>query len=247
MPILFRPLEAAPESYAQDKESRFRRELENYLLRLSSEVNGASSAQATEASLASKREALILASHGVETYPGVEDLERSYCLASNTISVTTTGRSGLTYYWAKPTGWTLHTSDEWSESSGNFTYSGAFPASGSRVFRVTYAVGVSGWVSLTFWNFLVKVTKIPSGGAEADVAGSSVGGGAGYGGVSAFGVYFSSHSVSASTLVEIAPGDTLAFQYGSHVSTAGTYNTQFSTTNNGDGIVLSITPADIVS
>ena len=107
MPILFRPLESAPESYTREEETRFRRELENYLLRLSSEVNGASSAQSTEASLASKREALILASHGVETYPGREALERSYYLANWTRSdLSVVSRTGSTDDWIKPGGWT---------------------------------------------------------------------------------------------------------------------------------------------
>lgn len=68
MPVVFRPLPTAPSEYTQEGEERFRRELENYLLRLSSEVNGASSAQETEASLASKRESLLLATLGVTTY-----------------------------------------------------------------------------------------------------------------------------------------------------------------------------------
>ena len=147
MPILFRPLETAPEFYTRESEERFRRELENYLLRLSSEVNGASSAQSTEASLSSKRESLILSPTGEKTY-SVNDavpLERSYYMGTKTVASTTASMAGGgAEHWVTPTSWTARQADEWAESGGECAYSGAFPASGSRRFLVSYTSSFSG-------------------------------------------------------------------------------------------------------
>ena len=68
MPILFQPLPVAEDSYSRESESLFRRELENYLLQLSSVVNEASSASDGEASAASKRESLLAVPGGVVAY-----------------------------------------------------------------------------------------------------------------------------------------------------------------------------------
>lgn len=59
MPILFQPLKRADREYTRESEEIFRREVENYLLQLSSGVNDAASAMGTEASLASKREIFL--------------------------------------------------------------------------------------------------------------------------------------------------------------------------------------------
>lgn len=248
MPILFRPLVSAPESYDQDGESRFRRGLENYLLELSSEVNGASSAQSTESSLASKREALILAPHGVETYPGVEDLESSYFFANNSISFTdsTNSKNGLTEYWSKPTSWTSRQADEWAEdgTSGDFEYTGAFPSSGSRRFLVSYSFNVGGYTTRERWRMMGRVRKTPSGGSEADVPGS-IQSQLNYATVAFFAARLSSFQISCSVIVDVSIGDKISFYYGNYVDTAGTYNIQ--NTSQGDGVMLAIIPADLVS
>lgn len=67
MPILFQPLKRAAREYAREDEELFRREVENYLLQLSSGVNGAASAMGTEASLASKREIFLSPGVSVST------------------------------------------------------------------------------------------------------------------------------------------------------------------------------------
>jgi hypothetical protein len=68
MPIVYQPLPVAEGSYGRESEALFRRELENYLLRLSSAVNQALSASEGEASPASKRESLLAVPGGVVTY-----------------------------------------------------------------------------------------------------------------------------------------------------------------------------------
>ena len=65
MPVQFQPLPSADLEYSRDSESFFRREVENYLLRLSSAVNQALSASDGEASSASKRESLLAVPGGV--------------------------------------------------------------------------------------------------------------------------------------------------------------------------------------
>jgi len=57
--VQIQPLPLADNSYSQDGEDFFRREVERYLLLLSAEISGASSLFGTEASLASKRENFV--------------------------------------------------------------------------------------------------------------------------------------------------------------------------------------------
>ena len=244
MPILFRPLETAPEFYTRESEERFRRELENYLLRLSSEVNGASSAQSTEASLSSKRESLILSPTGEKTY-SVNDavpLERSYYMGTKTVASTTASMAGGgAEHWVTPTSWTARQADEWAESGGEFSYSGAFPASGSRRFLVSYTSSFSGYTTVLVWSMLARITKKPDGGSHAAVAGSSHKSNP-YGWF-AYIVYNQAHRLSCSSIVEIESGDVISFQYGNTVSGGGTPSITRATS--GDGIVLTIIPADI--
>ena len=68
MPLLFQPLPSPAPDYDKESESLFRRELENYLLRLSSAVNAVSSASEGEASAASKRESLLAVPGGAVIY-----------------------------------------------------------------------------------------------------------------------------------------------------------------------------------
>ena len=68
MGVKFNPLPTAPESYDRSQEDIFRRDLENYLLLISSAVNEALSASDGESSPASKRESLLAVPGGVTTY-----------------------------------------------------------------------------------------------------------------------------------------------------------------------------------
>ena len=68
MPIMWQPLPTAEFEYSKNSEDLFRRDLENFLLLLSSAVNSAQLAQDGEASPASKRESLLAVPSGVTSY-----------------------------------------------------------------------------------------------------------------------------------------------------------------------------------
>ena len=254
MPILFRPLESAPEAYTREGETRFRRELENYLLRLSSEVNGASSAQSTEASLASKREALILASHGVTTYPNLRPLSDSHLFASVDIAEQREDLQTLgTTHWVTTEdggdAWTVHESLGWDESNGEFTYTGPFPRStGSRLFLVNYACNFNGWSTREPCEMKAVVQTNPND-TWGDVAGSMQENLA-EAWVQALYVKVASHTMSCSSLVRLfseghgsgARSIRMRFGYYIQDGSGGTYSITYGT--NPDGISLSIIPAD---
>jgi hypothetical protein len=169
-------------------------------------------------------------------------LQRSYYMATKTVASTTSSMAGGgAEHWITPTSWTARQADEWSESSGEFSYAGAFPASGSRRFLVSYTASFQGSTNLLFWSMLARITKKPDGGSHAAVAGSSHRSSP-YGWWAYF-VYHQTHSLSCSSIVEIESGDVISFQYGNTVSNAGTPSITRATM--GDGIVLTIIPADI--
>tara|TARA_Y100000593_G_scaffold89250_1_gene173120 strand:+ start:44 stop:571 length:528 start_codon:yes stop_codon:yes gene_type:complete len=64
MGVKFRPIGLPGNNYSQDEESQFRRNLETYLLEISSAVNSAESASEGAASPASKRESLLVGPYG---------------------------------------------------------------------------------------------------------------------------------------------------------------------------------------
>lgn len=63
-----RSIERAKPEYSQEDENRFRREVENHLFRIISELQLISSGAHTQVSLYSKREALRTAPFGVTVY-----------------------------------------------------------------------------------------------------------------------------------------------------------------------------------
>ena len=68
MAVIFRPLERAEKEYSFETEDKFRKSLEAYLVNLSVETNGAVSRRSAAASLASKRESLLVPTIGLTTY-----------------------------------------------------------------------------------------------------------------------------------------------------------------------------------
>tara|TARA_E500000331_G_C17206714_1_gene691717 strand:+ start:107 stop:637 length:531 start_codon:yes stop_codon:yes gene_type:complete len=68
MGVNFRPIGLPGNNYSQDEESQFRRNLETYLLEISSAVNSSESANEGAASPASKRESLLLRPYS-ENFP----------------------------------------------------------------------------------------------------------------------------------------------------------------------------------
>ena len=64
MGVNFRPIGLPGSNYSQDEEAQFRRNLETYLLEISSAVNSAESANEVAASPASKRESLLAVPYG---------------------------------------------------------------------------------------------------------------------------------------------------------------------------------------
>ena len=67
MAAKLQPLDNAPSEYGAQGESLFRKTLEEYLFRLSSDVSNIESGQGTAFSLSSKRAMLLMADLGVET------------------------------------------------------------------------------------------------------------------------------------------------------------------------------------
>ena len=250
MSIRFSPVEAAPEFYTMESEGRFRRELESYLLRLSAEVNGVSSSHSTEASLASKRESLIVPRLGVETYGESVPLDSSYYMARKlaVYGLPFTIPGGGSVSWGTIQDWTELQQEYWAEdgTTGDIYYTGSFPPSGKRRFLVSYSFSITGYSSITYWNMFGRVTKKSPGGSHAVVLGSTQATNP-YASAYAFYVYFSYHTLSSSVIVEISDGDCIAFQYGNSVSGAGTPTIVNQVVGDTDGPTISIVPVDLSS
>lgn len=90
MALQFRPVGLPGKEYDQQEESQFRRNLESYLLEISSTINNAESATDGHASVASKRETLLLGDLGA-SFPLLSDLN-----TNQTIS-TISGSAGSEY------------------------------------------------------------------------------------------------------------------------------------------------------
>lgn len=248
-----KPFQLPEGEFSQEEESEFRRELTNRLEDMSIEDDSIASAVDTSASSMIKRQLLSAPALGQSEVDenfqvlGLKDAT-GYMSASKAVSsYSVTGYTRNADQWvAAPTSWTSNIANGWSESSGAFSYSGEMPDIGSRKFLVSYAFSLYGYSTQAFWRMIGKLTKTPSGGSAADIAGSMQTDSY-YGSQIAFGVYFMLHNVSASTIVSIASGDTISFQYGHYVShaIAGTYNIgNLQSLSGMDGIGLAISPID---
>ncbi len=170
-------------------------------------------------------------------------LEKSYLFANKTFtSLAYAGLSRGVDHWVTPTGWTLNVNDEWSESSGEFTYGGAYPAGGTRYFAVNWCFDMLGYADATYWKMLGRLT-IDTDSGHVKVPGSQQGGDY-FSWMSFFGLYLQRHNVCGTAIVAMSNGDKLSFQYGYHISGAGTANIGSLYTQD-DGIQMTITPVDV--
>jgi hypothetical protein len=177
---------------------------------------------------------------------GAAPLDRAFwhgykTLAHHTLTGLTKGADNWV---TTPPSWTVQEAEEWSESSGEWSYAGDFPASGKRYFRVSYHFAIDGYASANWWRMQGRVTHTPDGGAAAVVPGSIMSS-TPYAFYAIFGVSIQHHHVSGSCIVEMAhEDDTLSFQYGNYVTGAGTF-TAGNLITRDSGLSLTITPADI--
>jgi hypothetical protein len=182
----------------------------------------------------------------VDTAVGAAPLDRAFwhgykTLAHHTLTGLTKGADNWV---TTPPSWTVQEAEEWSESSGEWSYAGDFPASGKRYFRVSYHFAIDGYASANWWRMQGRVTHTPDGGAAAVVPGSIMSS-TPYAFYAIFGVSIQHHHVSGSCIVEMAhEDDTLSFQYGNYVTGAGTF-TAGNLITRDSGLSLTITPADI--
>lgn len=139
------------------------------------------------------------------------------------------------------TPWTLHApNSDWTETSGEFEYTGTYPASGSRRFLVQWS-----W-TLWFYTFQPnvaicgKIAKEPSEGSYADVPGSmEISGIANYGTFLTAYLFF--HNLSGSCIVSMEAGDKIKFQHGTFGF--GTYGVvAYASIAGTDGATITITP-----
>jgi hypothetical protein len=191
------------------------------------------------------------ASHAVtKTYADALVLDRAYWFGNKVVaSHTLTGMARGSKQWsALQTGWTANEAANWVEvgggsPTGEFEYSGTFPASGVRKFLVTWAFQMYGYSTVLWWNMLGRVTK-DTGSGHVLVPGSEMAS-TPYAWYAVFGVNIDQHHVSGSCVVSIASGDKIAFQFGNFVSGAGTVNLVNLQTNlDATGLQLTITPVD---
>ena len=183
----------------------------------------------------------------VDTAVGATPLDRAWLHANYTKALATPAVNGLalnTDHWFTPTTWTVRDSNNWTHSSGEFTYGGAFPASGTRKFLVSWALSAQGWATKTVWNTKVRVTK-DTGSGHVVVPGSTVSSNW-YGWLALFGLYFERPEISGSCIVSIASGDKIGLDWGVYClnSFGGTFNLSGWLTQD-DGIIVTITPVDI--
>jgi hypothetical protein len=183
----------------------------------------------------------------VDTAVGATPLDRAWLHANYTKALATPAVNNLalnTDHWFTPTTWTVRDSNNWTHSSGEFTYGGAFPASGTRKFLVSWALSAQGWATKTVWNTKVRVTK-DTGSGHVVVPGSTVSSNW-YGWLALFGLYFERPEISGSCIVSIDSGDKIGLDWGVYClnSFGGTFNLSGWLTQD-DGIIVTITPVDI--
>ena len=92
MGVNFRPIGLPGSSYSQDEEAQFRRNLETYLLEISSAVNSAESASEGAASPASKRESLLL-----QPYSTLSSLSTGLTEGGGVVAVVDTTQKSIHY------------------------------------------------------------------------------------------------------------------------------------------------------
>ena len=254
-----KPFQLPEEGFSQEEESGFRNELMNRVEGMSAETGSIADLSNPIASSSVKRQLLSAPPLGqVEVDENFQALglkdASGYMNASKPIANhTLTGYTRNANQWVTPpaaggsqAGWTLNSSSDWSESSQQFSYSGDYPPSGSRIFSVSYEFSLYGYASVQYWRMLGKLTKTPSGGSVADVSGS-IQSDSYYGSQIAFGVYFMVHNVSGTSLVSLSSGDTLGFQYGHYCSNAssGTFNVgNLQSLTGTSGISITAVPVD---
>ena len=212
-----RSLQLPEEGYSQEEERLFRRELEDYLLSISGEIDELKTLSGSETSSASKRSLLSSLPVG-QTEVGPD--APSYLFGNKTISGTTwTGTNVLINQWpATMSGWTIsESSDDWSEGSGgDLVYSG----DRERVFRITWSSYCYGGISQNWARSLGRVTKKPSGGSHAQVDVSVKGSDFDY--IAAgFGFYFHLDDISNTFMLSMSTGDAIAFDQGFAFSVFG--------------------------
>jgi hypothetical protein len=184
----------------------------------------------------------------VDTAVGAAPLTRAFWYGHKTVSLyTLTGLTQNADNWeTAPASWTAEESTAWTESSGEWAYTGAFPASGSRFFRVNYHFVIDGYTTVTWWRMQGRITYKPNGGAFAVVPGSIMSGQT-YSYTSVFGVFVQRHHVHGTCIVEIShANDRISFQYGNYCSTIGSGTFIAGNLRTFDsGISLTISPVDI--
>ena len=120
--------------------------------------------------------------------------------------------------------WTELQASKWTETDGEFIYSGNFPASGQRKFLVTYQFTLDAYANALWWTAVGRLTK--DSGSGHDTIEGSVQAFSQYAYVVVYGVYLERIQVSNATIVTIEEGDKLAFNLGFHCTSGGaaTYN-----------------------
>ena len=231
-------LQLPGKEYSQEEELRFRRQLEEYLQTISTSLSYAESLTGQVSSLASKRDILSVPEVGITE---VGNDEAAYYSAHVTVPATGTScaPTSLTYA-TVVSSWTEDHANNWAESSGNFTYTG----NGTRRFLVTWTMLClySSYIN-TAVSLVGKITKTPSGGSAADVAGSEQ--------RTPFTAYLTTafltsyfyNQLSGSTMVEVANGDSIQCRYGFWSQSAST-KTVTVLSGYGASMVVYIVPAD---
>ena len=173
-------------------------------------------------------------------------LERAYMCADKTFSgVSYTSLTAATENWGTVlTGWNLREVENWEESSGEFQYTGAFPTSGTRKFLLSYDYTIYANSSRSFVKMLGRITR-DTGSGHAVVPGSSAS--TDWYSVLAFFGYHSIFQLSHSSIVSVESDDVISFQYGTMASAGAAYNVSNIATTEGSGVVITITPADIIT
>jgi hypothetical protein len=182
----------------------------------------------------------------VDTAVGAAPLDRAWLHANYTQgSVAYNTLAVNTDHWYTPATWTVRDSNNWTHSSGEFTYGGAFPAGGTRKFLVSWALSAQGYSTHNHWNTKVRVTK-DTGSGHVVVPGSVVSS-SWYGYLSIFGVHLERPEIAGSCIVSVASGDTIGLDWGlycQNMSGITTFNVGSWFTHD-DGIIVTITPVDI--
>ena len=181
----------------------------------------------------------------VDTAVGSTPLDRAWLHANYT--KTTSSYLSLavnTNHWYTPPSWTVRDNENWSQAGGEFSYLGAFPASGTRKFLVSWALSSEGYANANYWNTKVRITK-DTGSGHVLVPGSTVSS-TWYGVVGIFSLIFNRADIAGSCIVSIASGDKIGLDWGLYCqnSSVATFNVNGWNTHD-DGIIISITPADI--